>query len=73
MLREIRYIMSDENDKDKFDNLITITNLLVRITVLEGLLIENGLIKREDLDLKTGELTQKITQTIINNIQNNKN
>ena len=65
--------MSDENDKDKFDNLITITNLLVRITVLEGLLIENGLIKREDLDLKTGELTQKITKTIINNIQNNKN
>lgn len=73
MLREIRYIMSNEDDKEKFDNLIRITDLLIRVTALESLLIENGLIKKENLELKIGELTEKITKTIMNNIQNNKN
>ena len=73
MLRKIRYIMSNEDDKEKFDNLIRITDLLIRVTALESLLIENGLIKKENLELKIGELTEKITKTIMNNIQNNKN
>jgi len=65
--------MSNEDDKEKFDNLIRITDLLIRVTALESLLIENGLIKKENLELKIGELTEKITKTIMNNIQNNKN
>jgi len=65
--------MSNEDDKEKFDNLIRITDLLIRVTALENLLIENGLIKKENLELKIGELTEKITKTIMNNIQNNKN
>jgi len=56
------------SDKEDFDNKLLITDLLIRTTVLENILINSGIIKKEELESKIGELTEKITQSIVSNI-----
>lgn len=58
--------MSD--DKEDFNNKLLIAELLIRITALETILINSGVVKQDELELKIGEFTEKITQSIVSKI-----
>ncbi len=58
--------MSD--DKEDFNNKLLIAELLIRITALETILISSGVVKQDELELKIGEFTEKITQSIVSKI-----
>lgn len=61
------------NDKkDSFETEIYITDLLVRVTVIEKLLVSLGLTTREDLTKEAGILTEQITQKIIESVKQTK-
>jgi hypothetical protein len=63
--------MADDK-KDGFETEIYITDLLVRVTVLEKLLVSLGLTTRENLTKEAGILTEQITQKILDSIKQTK-
>jgi TPP-dependent pyruvate/acetoin dehydrogenase alpha subunit len=62
--------MTDKND---YNSDVLIADIMLRVTAIEKLLIEKGVLTKEEIFATTEEIAQKVAKVILDKAQTSKN
>lgn len=65
-IKNLKNVVVNKMDKDELTSEVLISDLLIRLTALERILINKGLVLPEELALEANNITKTIAMSILN-------